>query len=78
MILKVDNSWETINELGYLSAVHFIHLNTEVAVHELQYALTIRNIEEIERKIDFLLKECDKREVPYKELESAESLKKFI
>ena len=51
MVMQTDDSWDTLNEIGKLDAVHFINLNSDKMSHEMTYAKTIRQLEEIDRKI---------------------------
>jgi V-type H+-transporting ATPase subunit a len=46
-----DNAWEIMNELGSLSALHFIDLNKNEQPFNLTYASNLKRCEDTERKI---------------------------
>lgn len=52
-----DNAWDIMNELGNLNCIHFIDLNKEEQVFNLQYASLVRRCEETEKKIGFIEEE---------------------
>jgi hypothetical protein len=51
IMMQIDDAWDTLNELGKIDCIQFIDLNKEKLPHEMKYAKTIRNLEEIERRI---------------------------
>jgi hypothetical protein len=51
-MMQVDDAWDTVNELGKLDIVHFVDLNKDKLPHELKYAKTINNINEIQKRIE--------------------------
>jgi hypothetical protein len=55
MVMQKDDGWATLNELGKINCLHFIDLNKDKMPHELQYSRTIRNLEEVQRKITYVL-----------------------
>ena len=67
-----DNSWDIMNELGNLNSLHFLDLNKEEQVFNLQYAPFIRRCEEIEKKIEFIEDECQRHKVPMKHPKSVD------
>jgi hypothetical protein len=46
-----DDSWDVMNQLGNLNAVHFIDLNKGEQPFSLPYTNQIKRCEETERKI---------------------------
>ena len=59
-----DNWWDIMNELGNLNNMHFIDLNKDEQVFNLQYAPFIKRWEETEKKIEFIEIECKRHGVP--------------
>ena len=59
--LKVpkDNAWEIMNELGKLNSLHLIDLNKDEQVFNRTFANTIRRCDEAERRIKYIVKECE-------------------
>ena len=51
IMVQIDDSWDTMNELGKIDCLHFIDLNKDRAPHEMKYSKTLRNLEEIQRRI---------------------------
>lgn len=51
-MMQKDDAWDTVNELGKLNAIHFIDLNKDKAPHEQIYSNTIKNVCEVEKKIE--------------------------
>lgn len=52
IMMQVQDAWDTLNELGKLDIVHFVDLNKEKLPHELKYAKTINNINDIQKRIE--------------------------
>lgn len=50
--MQLDDAWGTLNELGKLDAIHFIDLHKDKLPHEQKYAATLRNIDDIYKKIE--------------------------
>ena len=59
-----DNCWDIMNELGNLNNMHFIDLNRDEQVFNLQYAPFIKRCEETEKKIEFIELEWKRHGVP--------------
>ena len=55
-----DDAQVVMNELGDLGRVQFIDLNTQLSPLALPFTQDIRQIEDSERKLNYLLEQCQK------------------
>ena len=47
-----DDAWTILNDLGKIEKVQFMDLNQKKMPHEMKFAKTIKNIDEIQKKIE--------------------------
>lgn len=59
-----DDAQSVMNEFGDIGYAHFIDLNTEESPYNLPYTQQIKQCEDTERKLNYLLRECEKHYVP--------------
>jgi hypothetical protein len=50
-----DDAWNVMNEFGDTGLAHFIDLNKEESPYSLPYTNQVKQCEETERKLQFLL-----------------------
>lgn len=55
-----DDAQAVMNEFGDIGLAHFIDLNTEESPYNLPYTQQIKQCEDTERKLAYLLRECEK------------------
>ena len=60
LVMQSDMAWKIMNELGKLSAIQFVDLNSDQTVFNRRYAGYIRRCEEAERRIRFLKQEQER------------------
>lgn len=53
-----DDAQSVMNEFGDIGYAHFVDLNTEESPYNLPYTAVIKQCEETERKLAYLLREC--------------------
>ena len=58
LTLPKDDAQFAMNELGDIGMAHFIDLNAEASAYGLPYTARLKNIEDSERKLNYLLSEC--------------------
>ena len=51
MLIRKDDDWEVINQLGHLNCLHFVDLNADEQTHKLHYTNELRRAEAIEHKL---------------------------
>ena len=64
LTLPKDDAQSAMNELGDLGMAHFIDLNAEESAYSLPYTPRLKEIEESERKLNYLLAESKKYFLP--------------
>lgn len=55
-----DDAWNVMNEFGDVGLAHFIDLNKDESPFTLPYTTQIKQCEESERKLNYLLDQCKK------------------
>lgn len=58
LILKKDDDWEIMKELGLLNCIHFVDLNKDELAHKLTYTNQLRRAEFLESKLQNLEELC--------------------
>jgi V-type H+-transporting ATPase subunit a len=53
-----DDAWNVMNDFGDLAKAHFIDLNNEESPYNLPYTAQIKQCEDTERKLKYLLDQC--------------------
>ena len=53
-----DDAWNVMNEFGDINLAHFIDLNKEESPYNLPYTKQIKQCEDTERKLTYLLNQC--------------------
>ena len=66
LFISKDNSWEIMNELGRMSALHFLDLNQNESIANRTYSSTIKRCDETERRIRFIEEEAKRLEASYR------------
>ena len=63
--LKVqkDEAWNVMNQFGELGKAQFVELNKDEAPHSLPFTKQVKQCEEAERKLQFILDQCKKHYV---------------
>ena len=64
LTLPKDDAQTAMNELGDLGVAQFIDLNSEESAYGLPHTARIKDIEESERQLVFLLSECRRYRLP--------------
>ena len=59
-----DDAQSVMNEFGDVGLAHFIDLNQDESPYNLPYTPRIKSCEDTERKLAYLLRECEKHFVP--------------
>ena len=59
LTIPKDESWNVMNEFGDLNLAHFLDLNKEESTYSLPYTKKIKECEAAERKLAYLLKQCE-------------------
>ena len=72
MLIKKDDDWEIMNELGLLNCLHFVDLNSEEQTHKLMYTNELRRAETIEHKLRNIEELCFEYRIPMKQPDSVE------
>jgi V-type H+-transporting ATPase subunit a len=65
-----DADWSIMNELGSLSCMHFIDLNKQEQIFSLKHANRIKRCEDTEKRLKFLISECERHQIPLNKPES--------
>jgi len=55
-----DDAQSVMNEFGDIGFAHFVDLNAEESPYNLPYTAVIKQCEDTERKLAYLLRECER------------------
>lgn len=58
-----DDAQSVMNEFGDIGFAHFVDLNAEESPYNLPYTAVIKQCEDTERKLAYLLRECERNHV---------------
>lgn len=72
MLIRKDDDWEVMNELGLLNCLHFVDLNSDEQTHKLRYTNELRRAENIEHKLRSIEELCFEYHVRMKQPESVQ------
>jgi len=75
LIVNEDAAHECLIDLGKMSAIQFTDLNPELTPFQRRYVSYVRRCDELERKIRFFSRECDKFEITH---DSAGNVEDFL
>ena len=71
LYIPVEGAHATVTELGELGNVQFKDLNPDVTPFQRAYVAQIRNLDELERRVQFLTTQLEREAIPARPLESA-------
>lgn len=70
--VQKDDSWKIVNDIGDMGKTHFIDINNEESPYNLPYTQQIKNCEDSEKKLQYLMDQCNKHYVKIKKPTSVE------
>lgn len=73
-----DNAWDIMDRLGLIDSMHFIDLNKNEQVFTLRFAPLVKRCEDADKRVQFLISECKRYNIPLKKPESIEELNHTI
>ena len=63
LVMSKDQEYSIIDVIGQLEIAHFVDVNEEEEVFKLPYVDMLRRCEEAERKMLFVIKQCEKHDI---------------
>ena len=70
-----DDAWNVLNEFGDIGQTQFIDLNKEESPYNLPYTTQVKQCEETERKLSYLMDQCRRH---YVRVNRPESIRGFL
>ena len=78
LVMSKDQEYSIIELIGQMEKAHFIDVNEEKEVFLLPYVEMIRRCEETERRVLFLVKQCERHQIVLDKARSVEHLTQLI
>lgn len=75
--MSKDNEYKVCNYLGHRSIAHFIDMNPGEKVFDLPYIKHTKRCEEAERKVNYLLAQCQYFGIPQEYAKTVDKLDDF-
>ena len=66
MIMNKDQEYSIVSVIGEQDMAHFVDMNEGEEVFRLPYVDALQRCESTERKVQFIIKECQKLNIPLK------------
>ena len=78
LVMSKDQEYPIVDVIGQLEMAHFVNVNENEEVFTLPYSQMIQRCEEAERKMLFVIKQCEKHAIPLERVRTVSMLTEII
>lgn len=74
LIMTKDQEYAIVDSIGQLEIAHFVNVNEKEEVSKLPYSMMMSRCEEVERKMLYVLDQCEKHGIKLERVKAVETL----